>query len=579
LSGGGLGGDATNAGRAATNNGVARTSGDSAGKADVGSGGSSSKPSGPPLRMLVVDDPDFAREFDREWRTISDEPLEIRNVASGELGATMRLPPGDGVVFSEGLLGTLAESRQIVPLPAAFWDSDRLARRDLLETARKREAFWGQQPYAVPLGSNMPVFLYRQDLFEALQLNPPRDWQEFQVLADRLRSRPELPQSEAASTNRKPGESEEAWHGVLEPLAPGSAAITLLVRAAAYVRHPNQYSTLFDIVTMAPRIDSPPFIRALEELQAAHAMNPGPALERDIHAVRRELLAGRAAAAICWPLPAATASAGEGQKTDQVDFPPSAEGRQSGTDTARSAAREANQVTDQDANGDAAEDAARGATKDATENANGDTRSGNGSGIAVRAVRFDGVGEAGWMFGVAAVPGATVVFNADQRKWEARPEGELREPVPVWAISGRLGGVMATSRRGGAAANLLALVATADWGRKVLAKGPRAGVSRLTQLERPDDWVDSQLAGEPARQFAKVVANSQRLPAWMAVPRIPGRDRYLTALDEAVRKAVRGERSVAECLEEAATAWRGITDELGRDAQKKAYRRCLGIEP
>ncbi|MFM7070848.1 MAG: hypothetical protein ACKO38_03515 [Planctomycetota bacterium] len=514
LSGSGQRDDATNASRAATNNGDAQAGGTIGGKAVLGSGGGSTSPSGPPLRLLVVDDPDFVREFDREWRTISDEPLEIRNVTSVELGATMRLPPGDGVVFSEGLLGQLAESRQIVPLPAAFWDSDRLARRDLLETARKREAFWGQQPYAVPLGSSMPVFLYRQDLFEALQLSPPRDWQEFQMLADRLRSRPDLPQSEAASTDRKPGESEEAWHGVLEPLAPGSAAITLLVRAAAYVRHPNQYSTLFDIVTMAPRIDGPPFIRALEELQAAHAMNPGPALERDIHAVRRELLAGRAAAAICWPQPGATASA-----------------------------------------------------------------SGDGSGDAVREARFDGGVEAGWMFGVAAVPGSKVVFNADQRKWEARPEEELREPVPVWAISGRLGGVMATSRRGGAAANLLALVATADWGRKVLASGPRAGVSRLSQLERPDDWVDSQLAGEPARQFAKVVADSQRLPAWMAVPRIPGRDRYLTALDEAVRKAVRGERSVAECLEEAATAWRGITNELGRDAQKKAYRRCLGIEP
>ncbi len=151
-------------------------------------------------------------------------------------------------------------------------------------------------------------------------------------------------------------------------------------------------------------------------------------------------------------------------------------------------------------------------------------------------------------------------------------------PVPVWAVSGRLGGVLATSRRGGAAANLLALVSTASWGRKVLATGAHMGISRLEHLERPEDWVDAALAGEPARQFATVVSDSQRLSTGMAIPRIPGRERYLAALDEAVRSAVRGEQTATESLAAAAKRWRDITDELGRDSQKQAYRRCLGIE-
>ena len=516
-------------GRAA-NQGDSKEAANGAGKAGIGTGGSAAGRAGPPLRMLVVDDPVFATAFDREWRAISDEPLEIQNIASAELGTAARLPPGDGVVFAAGWLGTFAESGQIVPLPASFWDSERLARRELLETARKREAFWGQQPYAVPLGSNLPVLIYRKDLLESLRLSVPRDWKEFQTLADQLRSRPELPASPNASPNassndspnassnasanastpQQDGASAAAWHGVLEPLAPGSAALTLLIRAAAYVRHPNQYSTLFDLVTMEPRIDGPPFVRALEELQAAYAMNPGPALERDVHAVRRELLAGHAAAAICWPQPA-TASAA--------------------ADTAGSSPL-----------GEIPTDAAAA------------------------------------VFGVAMLPGSRDVFNADQRKWESRPEDEGQLSVPVWAISGRLGGVLATSRRGGAAANLLALLSTADWGRKVLAAGSHAGVSRVRQLEKPDDWVDAALAGEPAREFATVVADSQRLPTWMAVTRIPGHDRYLATLDESVRKTVRGEATAAEALAEAAQAWRKITSDLDRDAQKKAYRKCLGVE-
>jgi multiple sugar transport system substrate-binding protein len=239
-------------------------------------------------------------------------------------------------------------------------------------------------------------------------------------------------------------------------------------------------------------------------------MNPGPALERDVHAVRRELLAGHAAAAICWPQPATASSQADATKPSESTL----------------------QRNDSEA-----------------------------------------------IFGVAMLPGARDVFNADQRQWEPRPADEQRQTVPLWAISGRLGGVMATSRRAGPAANLLALLATADWGRKVLMSGQQAGVSRIQQLERPDDWVDAQLAGEAAREFAAVVGDSQRLPAWMAVPRIPGRDRYLATLDEAVRKAVRGERSTDEALAEAAQQWNAITTELGKDAQKKAYRRCLGVEP
>jgi hypothetical protein len=61
--------------------------------------------------------------------------------------------------------------------------------------------------------------------------------------------------------------------------------------------------------------------------------------------------------------------------------------------------------------------------------------------------------------------------------------------------------------------------------------------------------------------------------------RIPGRARYLAALDAAVRQTVAGEKSAADALAEAATEWRRITGELGVDAQRKAYRLSLGLEP
>ena len=60
---------------------------------------------------------------------------------------------------------------------------------------------------------------------------------------------------------------------------------------------------------------------------------------------------------------------------------------------------------------------------------------------------------------------------------------------------------------------------------------------------------------------------------------IPGQEKYLAALDAAVADAVRGERSAADALADAAAKWREITTELGVDAQRKAYRNSLGLQP
>jgi hypothetical protein len=49
-------------------------------------------------------------------------------------------------------------------------------------------------------------------------------------------------------------------------------------------------------------------------------------------------------------------------------------------------------------------------------------------------------------------------------------------------------------------------------------------------------------------------------------------------LDEAVAAAVRGEKPPLEALLDADAKWRKITDRLGLDRQKAAYRHSLGLE-
>jgi hypothetical protein len=61
--------------------------------------------------------------------------------------------------------------------------------------------------------------------------------------------------------------------------------------------------------------------------------------------------------------------------------------------------------------------------------------------------------------------------------------------------------------------------------------------------------------------------------------RIPGRQRYLDVLDNAVHEAIAGNTPPADCLNAAAEQWREITSELGIEAQRDAHWRSLGEEP
>jgi multiple sugar transport system substrate-binding protein len=82
-----------------------------------------------------------------------------------------------------------------------------------------------------------------------------------------------------------------------------------------------------------------------------------------------------------------------------------------------------------------------------------------------------------------------------------------------------------------------------------------------------------------AAQYAAVAERGFGRGEWLFALRIPGRAEYLSALDEAVQRAVRGEQSPTEALRQAATRWQEITERLGADRQKAAYLHSLGQEP
>ena len=229
-----------------------------------------------------------------EWKARSGATVSVATTTAAELLASPNLPgPLDAIIYPSGLLGSLAERGWLVPLPADYAANRELAWSDTFELLQIAETQWGQVPLAVPLGSPVFTCYYRADLLERLHRHPPRTWSEYHELADLLSKRENL--GDAAP----PGDA--TWFGCAEPLAKGWAGRLLLARAAAYAKHRDQYSTLFNIETMEPLVGGPAFVRALEELMADARLGPANPLALDPAAARKEFLDGHCALALSWP--------------------------------------------------------------------------------------------------------------------------------------------------------------------------------------------------------------------------------------------------------------------------------------
>jgi ABC-type glycerol-3-phosphate transport system substrate-binding protein len=87
----------------------------------------------------------------------------------------------------------------------------------------------------------------------------------------------------------------------------------LLARAAAYAKHRDHYSALFNVETMEPLVAGPPFVHALEKLAAAAKLGPANPLGYDPATARAAFWSGQCGMALAWPT-AAKPEKAEGTK-------------------------------------------------------------------------------------------------------------------------------------------------------------------------------------------------------------------------------------------------------------------------
>jgi ABC-type glycerol-3-phosphate transport system substrate-binding protein len=450
------------------------------------------------LSLLVIDDAPLAEAIGRlrgEWQAATGGSFEVQQRTSAEVVAADRLE-ADAVLYPAEHLGLLAERDWLLPLdPAALKDAD-LSWPDVFELLRSRQAKWGSKTVAIPFGTPSLVCLYRMDLLEKLNRQPPATWTEYQELAEFFVDRAKL--GDAAPS------ADQPWSGTLEPLAADWTGVTLLAHAAAYAQHPNHYSALFNMDTMEPLIAGPPFVRALEELVRANRATDARPQVYGPQEVCQAFLRGESALALTWPTTGHSVSDDKGAKQSSND------GK-----------------------------------------------------------------EPRW--GIVALPGANQAFSPGKKTWEDRRDGAVAH-VPLLGATGRLGSVSLKSSHSAAATHLLAWLSSPRWSVRICPVSAATAPFRSSHRKSAASWTPPELTSV-AKDYAEILQHELNGQQALIVLNLPGRERYLAALNDAVQRTLEGKQTAAEALTIAAQQWREITESLGQKSQRLAYQRSLGLEP
>lgn len=101
---------------------------------------------------------------------------------------------------------------------------------------------------------------------------------------------------------------------------------------------------------------------------------------------------------------------------------------------------------------------------------------------------------------------------------------------------------------------------------------------RVSQFKNLSLWEKAGMSAAAAKNYLGAIEASLNSPNMVLDLRIPQNQRYQQiVLDTAVAKLLAKELNIGQAMKEITDGWEAITNELGRDAQLKAYRESLGI--
>ena len=148
--------------------------------------------------------------------------------------------------------------------------------------------------------------------------------------------------------------------------------------------------------------------------------------------------------------------------------------------------------------------------------------------------------------------------------------------VPVLGFADRLIAVSSASRNGASAFKLAAWLASADVSAQLNGAGDQLLSVRRTIATTSSRSNPDQPSGDRG-ETVKTLEAALNADQCLLVPRIPGVDEYMAALDEAAKVPPIDKAAAEAALQKVAERWEQITNAHGREAQRQAYLKHLQI--
>ena len=174
--------------------------------------------------------------------------------------------------------------------------------------------------------------------------------------------------------------------------------------------------------------------------------------------------------------------------------------------------------------------------------------------------------------GFGVLPGGDSYWDYEAGEWVME-----ENPAPFIAFGGWIISVAADSDVTEAALDFASFLASKDMVNELAVTGGTGiNPSRFSQLEDTAPWVAAGFDEESAADYLDAIQNTINHPNAVLDLRITGSAEYLSTLDAEIARAVAGEISAQEALDNVATLWDDITNRLGRDAQLDQYKAAVG---
>jgi hypothetical protein len=165
---------------------------------------------------------------------------------------------------------------------------------------------------------------------------------------------------------------------------------------------------------------------------------------------------------------------------------------------------------------------------------------------------------------------AEEVYTASLERWDLEEKGDV---PAILGFAGRLVSVTTTSRNAASAFKLIPWLTSGNTGTELSQRSPATLWCRASQVSKATSWFRSEIDDDRNRWLTVQLSRGD---AYL-LPRIPGIDSYVAELESAVRIAVAGEQPAGRALAAAESRWDTLTDSLGRDEQRAAFNRHLGL--